>query len=239
MAGRASSGNCCRACSKSSTRSMPASSPKSADAGPATASACSACRSSRKASEPMVRMAYLAIVGSFFRQRRGRPALAAADAKACSAISANSGRRSSTTRPTASPRGAGSPACNPAWPRLITKRIGDGWVADLDELRKLAPLGRRPGLPERVAPGEAGQQGAPRRSWCSRNAGVPFDPTRSSTSRSSASTSTSASCSISCTSIHLYDRIKRGDSGRPGRRAASSSAARRRRATSWPSASSS
>ncbi len=40
-------------------------------------------------------------------QRRGRAALASCCRKACSAISSNCGRTSSTTRPTASPRAAG------------------------------------------------------------------------------------------------------------------------------------
>ena len=50
---------------RSSTRSTPASWPRSPDAGPATPTGSGACRSSRKGREPQVRMAYLAMVGSF------------------------------------------------------------------------------------------------------------------------------------------------------------------------------
>ena len=63
--------------------------------------------------EPQVRMAYLAIVGSYLGQRRRRAALGAAASRGCSAISTSCGRRSSTTRPTASPSGAGWPVAIP------------------------------------------------------------------------------------------------------------------------------
>ena len=79
------------------------------------------------------------------------------------------------------------------------ERIGEGWVTDLDELRRTRPAGRRPGVPAALARGEAGEQGAAGRVHPSdqRRRGRPATPC--STARSSGSTSTSASCSTCCT----------------------------------------
>ena len=52
---------------------------------------------------------------------------------------------------------------NPELARLITEAIGDGWIADLAQLRKVIPLAERSGFPRRFPPGQAGRQGALRR----------------------------------------------------------------------------
>ena len=49
---------------------------------------------------------------------------------------------------------------NPPLARLITEAIGDGWITDLAQLRKLLPLAEDAGLPRRVPPGQARGQGA-------------------------------------------------------------------------------
>jgi starch phosphorylase len=50
--------------------------------------------------------------------------------------------------------------CNPGLSNLITSRIGDGWVQDFDQLKKLEPFAEGQGLPGRVPAGEAPQQAA-------------------------------------------------------------------------------
>ena len=76
-------------------------------------------------------------------QRRGGAAHRAAARRSCSPTSTRSGRRSSTTRPTASPRAAGCWPSNPGWRALITEAIGDGWITDLDRAEEARAAGRR------------------------------------------------------------------------------------------------
>ena len=44
---------------------------------------------------------------------------------------------------------------NPGLTRLITGRIGDGWIRDLDELRRLEPRRGDDGVPRRVGAGSS------------------------------------------------------------------------------------
>ncbi len=82
---------------------------------------------------------------------------------------------------------------NPALAAVITDAIGDGWIVDLEELKKLEPLAEDKTLPCSDSTGQARGQGAvcrvaqrPRRAnWSTRS--------RSSTRRSSGSTNTSGS----------------------------------------------
>ena len=82
---------------------------------------------------------------------------------------------------------------NPPLATVITDAIGDGWIADLDQLEKLEAAGR---TTRRSAPRFARPSARPR---CGSPAGSspPRDrwstPRRSSTRRSSASTNTSGS----------------------------------------------
>ena len=89
---------------------------------------------------------------------------------------------------------------NPPLARLITEAIGDGWITDLSQLRKLLPLADDTAFRGKLPPGQARGQGAIRRLAASRPPGRRSIRSRSSTARSSASTSTSGSCSTCCTS---------------------------------------
>ena len=60
-------------------------------------------------------------------------------------------RTGSSTRPTASPRGAGCASATRRSPTLITDAIGDAWVGDLERLEALAPLADDAGFRERFA----------------------------------------------------------------------------------------
>ena len=42
---------------------------------------------------------------------------------------------------------------NPALSQTITDAIGDDWMTDLSQLKKLKPLGRRPGVTPRLSKG--------------------------------------------------------------------------------------
>ncbi|MEL6198640.1 MAG: glycogen/starch/alpha-glucan family phosphorylase, partial [Pseudomonadota bacterium] len=89
--------------------------------------------------EPMLRMAYLAIVGS--RSVNGVAALHSAllteglfrDFHALSPDKFNNKTNGVTQRRWLA-------ACNPSLSELITSRIGDGWVTDLPQLEQLRPL---------------------------------------------------------------------------------------------------
>ena len=100
----------------------------------------------------------------------------------------------STTRPTASRRGAG--CCWPTRrsPDCITEAIGDGWITDLGQLAKLAPLADDTGFRDAVPRGQARGQVAFRELAGSDRRASRRPGHRSSTARSSASTSTSGSC---------------------------------------------
>ena len=149
-----------------------------------------------------VRMAHLATVGAHSINGVAAAALRAGQDATCCPTSTSCGRSASTTRPTASRRGAGcctptrgSPACSRA-------RIGSSWI-DLPELARAARrcrVRRRRRLPGRAARGQAGEQARRSPSWCAHRTGVELPPTRCSSCRSSASTSTSASCWPACRS---------------------------------------
>ena len=83
---------------------------------------------------------------------------------------------------------------NPDLAKLLTDAIGDGWVTDLSLLKKVDPLAKDAGLPERSS---SRPSAAPRRGSSTGSRRPPASrstPTRSSTCRSSASTSTSGNC---------------------------------------------
>ena len=131
------------------------------------------------------------------------------------ATSTRCGPSASTTRPTASPRGAGSSPATRRCSRLITERIGDGWVTDLEQLRRARALRRRPrrsarGSRRSSAHNKAGAGPATSSaSWASRSI-----RRRSSTCRSSGSTSTSGSSSTRSTSWRSTCALKRTRRGR-------------------------
>ena len=85
-------------------------------------------------------------------------------------------------------------------PRLITEAIGDGWVTDLSQLRRLLPLADDAAFRGRFrqAKQAAKERFADLAQGHDRAGGRPAR--RSSTARSSAFTSTSGSCSTCCTS---------------------------------------
>ena len=163
----------------------------------------------RRGAGKQVRMAHLAMVGSHSVNGVAAAAHRAAQVAALPRLRTSSGRRSSTTRPTASRRGAGCWRPTPSWRALITdahrRRLGHRPRS----ARAAGAAGRGRRLPQRLCRAIkrrqqarlADDRQAPRTasSWI---------PTRSSTCRSSASTSTSGSCSTSCTSSPLYQRIK-------------------------------
>ena len=89
---------------------------------------------------------------------------------------------------------------NPDLARLITEAIGDGWVTDLAQLRKLMPLGRRLRFPRPVSARPSGRPKCASQTGSKRRPGSQSTQTPSSTARSSAFTNTSGSCSTCCTS---------------------------------------
>ena len=151
--------------------------------------------------ERQVRMAHLAVVGTHSTNGVAEIHSDLLQHAACSRTSPRCSRSGSTTRPTASRRGAGCCWRTRRSPQLITEAIGDGWVTDLDAAaRRWRRWPTTPRFRERFLRGEARGQGALRRLAAQRPRAQSSIPTRSSTARSSASTSTSASSSTSCTS---------------------------------------
>ena len=114
MARARCSASCCRATSRSSTRSTGASSTRCASASRATTRACAACRSSTRTGERYVRMAHLACVGSHAINGVAALHTELLEARRARATSTSCGRRSSATRPTASRRAASWPSSTAA-----------------------------------------------------------------------------------------------------------------------------
>ena len=102
----------------------------------------------------------------------------------------------STTRPTASRRGAGCCWRTRRSPGVITEAIGDGWMTDLSRVAaSCRPLADDSGLSRRgSARPSADAKVAVCRLAAKRAPARPSIRTRSSTARSSASTNTSGSC---------------------------------------------
>ena len=134
VAGRAGSSCCCRGTWRSSTRS--------------TAASSTTCGARYPGDEGRVARMSLIEEGADAQgahgqpghrrhaqhQRRGRDPLRAAAHDDGARTSPRCSPSGSTTRPTASRRGAG--CCWPTrrWPQLITEAIGDGWITDLGQL---------------------------------------------------------------------------------------------------------
>ena len=128
-------------------------------------------------------------------------------------------------------------ACNPALAKLISEKIGDGWITDLEQLRDFATSPTTPDFQSTWRDVKLANKAA---------AGRDIE----SKTRLSVDTDMLFDVQVKriheykrqllnvLHAIHLYDRIRRGD-GDDWRRARSSSAARRRRAMSWPRRSSS
>ena len=120
---------------------------------------------------------------------------------------------------------------NPALTRLITERIGDGWLRDLKQLRQLEPFADDAAFQQRVARGEAAAQAYARR--------------RSSSDAPASAVDPESLFDVQVKRLHeykrqhlnvlhiltLYLRLKRGSRVRTCRRARSCSAARPRPAT--------
>ena len=207
----ACSANCCRASWRSSTRSTPASWPRWRAAGRATSERLARMSLIEEGPEPQVRMAYLAIVGSF--SVNGVAALHSEllQAGPVPRLLSSSGRDKFNNKTNGVTQRRWLAAATPAWRGLITETIGDGWVTDL---RRSARSRRR--MPTTPPSGSAGTRSSgPTRSawpsWCGATAAWTSIRTPCSTSRSSASTSTSASCSTSCTSSTSTTASSDGD----------------------------
>ena len=111
-----------------------------------------ACRSSRKANDRQVRMAHLAIVGSHSINGVSALHTELVEDQAGAGVLRSCGRSASTTRPTASRRGAGCCMANPGLAQLLDEAVGNGWITDLDQLRGAGTLRGRPGVPGRLPP---------------------------------------------------------------------------------------
>ena len=234
MAGRLVRGACCRGTWRSSTRSIAACStrsrtPLSRRRGPRRA----ASASSRKAGERKVRMANLAIVGS-----HSTNGVAAIHSSCCARRRSRTSPRcspsGSTTRPTASRRGAG--CCWPIrrWPAPSPTRSATAGSPTSASSRSLKPLADDNGFRDDVPQGQARGQDAVRRLAQGRRPGRWSTRTPSSIARSSASTNTSGNCSTRCASSCSTTGCARTRAS-TCRRGRSSSPARRRRPIASPS----
>ena len=168
-------------------------------------------------------------------QRRGRDPLRAAAHDDGQGPRRDVSRSASTTRPTASRRGAG--CCWPTrrWPSSSPRPSATAGSPTSTSLRKLEAAGRRHRLSRRRSARPSAQAKSQLRRLAQgdhRPGGRPRHA--SSTARSSASTNTSGNCSTRCTSSCSTTGCARTRSW-TCRRARSSSPARRRRPTSWPS----
>ena len=152
LAGRACSAGCCRGTWRSSTGSTRTSWPSCARPTRTTSCASAGCRSSQEYPERAVRMAYLATVAGSKVNGVAELHSAAAARQGAVRLLRPTGRRSSPTSPTASPRAGSSRLANPGLSGLITAAIGDGWVHDLDRLRELEPYADDAGFRRRRSP---------------------------------------------------------------------------------------
>ena len=107
--------------------------------------------------ERAVRMAYLATVGRHQGQRRRRTAQPTAAGQVALGFLRTTGRRSSPTSPTASPRAGSCGWPTPACRGLITDTIGDGWLTDLDRLQELEPYADDTAFLDAFAADQAGR----------------------------------------------------------------------------------
>ena len=87
---------------------------------------------------------------------------------------------------------------NPPLASAITKAIGDRWIVDLNELRRLKPLAADSSFQESFLQRRARSKGEVRRLAQAVSAGKSSIRTPSLTARSSASTNTSGNCSTRC-----------------------------------------
>ena len=148
----------------------------SAPLSPATTAGCERVSLIEERPARKVRMAHLAVVGT--HSTNGVAAIHSdllRDAP-CSRTSPSCFPSGSTTRPTASRRGAGCCWPTPASPALITEAIGDGWVTDLAQLRGSSPLADDAAFRAEVPRGQARGQGAVRRLAQGRRPGQAVDP---------------------------------------------------------------
>jgi starch phosphorylase len=82
---------------------------------------------------------------------------------------------------------------------LISEAIGEGWITDLDDLRRLEPLAEDAAFQEKfMAVKRANKERLA--NYIARTTGIIVSPRPPSTCSASASTNTSASCSTSCAS---------------------------------------
>ncbi len=159
--------------------------------------------------EPQVRMAHLAIVGSFSVNgvaelhsellRRGL----FADFHALWPEKFNNKTNGVTQRRWLA-------WCNPSLSRLITETIGDGWLTDLEQLRGLAPCADDAAFRERWA---ASKRGNKQRLAAAvlRECGVRFDADAMFDIQVKRIHEYKRQLLNVLHVIHLYDRIKRGD----------------------------
>ena len=200
MAGRAVRAAACRGTWRSSTRSTAASSTTCGSAIPATTPACARMSLIEEGARPQGAHGPPGHRRHAQHQRRGRRfTRTCCETRVVPDFAEMFPERFNNKTNGVTPR-RWLLLANPPLARLITEAIGDGWITDLAQLRKLLPLAEDAGFREQLPQGQARGQGALRRLAASRRPGRSSIPTRSSTARSSASTSTSGSCSTSCTS---------------------------------------
>ena len=160
MAGADVQATCCRACWRSSWKSMPAIWPRYRRQWPGDMDRQRRMSIIEEGADPQIRMAYLAIVASF--SVNGVAALHSQlleqtlfrDFYELWPNKFNNKTNGVTQRRWLA-------WANPSLGKLITEKIGDGWVTDLSQLKRLAPLCRRSGIQGAMARSASDQQGAP------------------------------------------------------------------------------